>query len=148
MNQALILVNHPSGLELTRDPEFAPSAMTDVWYATAESPLPARAKLLSQGHATLAAMEWAGEVLKLWAFQDGALKFEYDASPSAMTCTITPPTSSGEGDLGALFGVPDRSAAINKLLSRKKGLGFISESQRLEQLLALLGVPVATASSL
>jgi hypothetical protein len=139
MTDAFIVHQPESGnaeiLEMT-----PPVAMTDVWFATPESPLNERAKALSADGVTLAGMRWEADVLKLWAFKHGQLEFEYDSSPSFATCTITPPVTSLEGDLAALFGKPDASAAVKRLLARKKGLGFISESQRLAQLLELLGV--------
>jgi hypothetical protein len=36
--------------------------------------------------------------------------------------------------------VPEKSEAVRKLLTRKKGFGFINETQRLEQLFALLEI--------
>ncbi len=121
--------------------------MTDVWFSTPESPLPALAKAQSASGVALAVLEWETDVLKLWAFKDGNLELEYDSSPSFATCTITPPVSTGAGDLAALFGVPERSGAVSRLLSRKKGLGFISESQRLTQLLGLLGATAETQTA-
>jgi hypothetical protein len=143
MNQAWIVVKNTRGVDTVRDPALEPHSMTDVWYSTPESPLPARARVLSQGGAALAVQTWEEDMLRLWAFRDGHLEVEYDASPSAISCTITPPASSGTGDLATVFGVPESSVAVNKLLTRKKGLGFISETQRLERLLELLGLPAS-----
>ena len=140
MTQGFIVVKTSSGTEMVRDASFEPQTMTDVWFSTPESLLPAKAQASSAGGAALAIMQWEGDVLKLWAFQHGLLRTEYDSSPSFATCTITPPVSTGTELLGELFGKPENATAITKLLARKKGLGFISETQRLEQLLNLLGV--------
>jgi hypothetical protein len=140
MTQGFILLNTSSGPQIIRDAALEPHTMTDVWFSTPESPLPAKAKSVSVHGTALAIMQWEGDVLKLWAFQNGALKTEYDSSPSFATCTITPPVSSGTELLGELFGKPENAVGITKLLARKKGLGFISETQRLEALLRLLGV--------
>jgi hypothetical protein len=146
MTQAFIVVRAPDGsLEQVAQP--TPTAMTEVWFATPDSPLNAQARERSKNGATsLSVLQWEADVLKLWAFQDGELQFEYDSSPSFATCTITPPVASGTGDLAALFGRPASSAAVARLLSRKKGLGFISENQRLAQLLGLLGVNTPASS--
>jgi hypothetical protein len=140
MSQAWIVVKNAHGVNTMRDPALEPHSMTDVWYSTPESPLPARARALSEGGAALAVQRWEDDMLRLWAFRDTQLEVEYDASPSAISCTITPPASSGVGDLATVFDVPEQSVAVNKLLARKKGLGFSNETQRLERLLELLGL--------
>lgn len=140
MTNAFIVVQTLGQTEILRDESLTPQSMTDVWFATPESPLPARARALSANAASLAALQWEADVVKLWAFKDGALELEYDSSPSFANCTITAPASTGTGKLGTLFGHPENDAALERLLSRRKGLGFISESQRLQQILELLGV--------
>jgi hypothetical protein len=148
MTQGFIVLKTSSGVRIIRDPALEPHAMTDVWFSTPESPLPAKAQVLSADGTALAIMQWESDVLKLWAFQNGSLITEYDSSPSFATCTITPPVSSGTATLGTLFGKPENDLAITKLLARKKGLGFISETQRLEGLLNLLGVQQTRAPQL
>jgi hypothetical protein len=148
MTQGFIVLKTAGGTQIIRDAALGPHAMTDVWFSTPESPLPAKAQALSADSTALAVMQWEGDVLKLWAFQNGTLITEYDSSPSFATCTITPPVSSGTDLLGALFGKPENDVAITKLLARKKGLGFISETQRLEGLLNLLGVEQTRAAQL
>ena len=140
MTNAFIVVQSPSQTEILRDDALTPQSMTEVWFATPASPLPARARELSANAVSLAALQWETDVVKLWAFKDGALELEYDSSPSFANCTITAPISSGMGKLGTLFGHPERDATLERLLSRRKGLGFISESERLAQILELLGV--------
>ena len=140
MTNAFIVVQSSSGTEILRDDALTPQSMTEVWFATPESPLPARARELSANAVSLAALQWEADVVKLWAFKDGALELEYDSSPSFANCTITAPVSTGTGKLGTLFGQPEYDGILERLLSRRKGLGFISETQRLAQILELLGV--------
>ena len=140
MTNAFIVVKSASATEILRDDALTPQSMTDVWFATPESPLPARAREKSVGAVSLAVLQWEADVVKLWAFKNGALELEYDSSPSFANCTITAPVSTGTGKLGTLFGHPERDAALERLLSRRKGLGFISERERLTQILELIGV--------
>ena len=147
MTNAFIVVKSSSQTEVLRDDALTPQSMTDVWFATPDSPLPSRARALSAGNTvsssdtvSLAVVQWETDVVKMWAFKNGALELEYDSSPSFANCTITAPVSTGTGKLGSLFGHPEHDAALERLLSRRKGLGFISESQRLAQILELLGI--------
>ncbi len=119
-----------------------PVSFQQVWFITDDSPLPKLAQEVSSklGTATLAALDWEGDLLKLWAFQDGQIAYRYDSNPSYATCTVTSPEQDSPGTLAELFNVPEKSRAIGQLLSRRKGLGFINETDRLRQLLALLGV--------
>ena len=124
---------------------LTPENLNDAWLIDLGSPLPSTAQALSQrtGSLVLAQLNWNGEWLKLWAFQNGELAFQYDSNPSFVTCTVSSPDADAPGVLAELFGVPDNTQAIMQLLRRRKGLGFISETQRAEQLEALLGVPHA-----
>ncbi len=146
MTNAFIVVKSSSGIEVLRDLALTPQSMTDVWFATPDSPLPSRARALSSSHVSsssavsLAVVQWETDVVKLWAFKNGALELEYDSSPSFANCTITAPVSTGTGKLGSLFGHGDNDATLERLLSRRKGLGFISERERLAQILELIGV--------
>jgi hypothetical protein len=125
--------------------ELTPEHLNDAWLMDLGSPLPSTAQRLSQrtGSLVLAQLNWNGEWLKLWAFQNGELAFQYDSNPSFVTCTVSSPDADAPGVLAELFGVPEKARAITQLLTRRKGLGFISETQRAEQLEALLGVPGA-----
>jgi hypothetical protein len=119
-----------------------PTSFQEVWFITDDSPLPKLAGEISStlGTVALAALDWEGDLLKLWAFQDGQIVYRYDSNPSYATCTVTSPEQDAPGTLAELFGVPEKSRAVGQLLSRRKGLGFISETDRLRQLLGLLGV--------
>ena len=146
MTNAFIVVKTSSQTEILRDDALTPQSMTDVWFATPDSPLPSRARALAVDSAvSLAVVQWEADVIKLWAFKDSALELEYDSSPSFANCTITAPVSAGTGKLGTLFGHSENNATLERLLSRRKGLGFISESQRLAQVLELLGVKLEVA---
>jgi hypothetical protein len=124
---------------------LTPEHLNDAWLMDLGAPLPSTAGTLSQHTASLvlAQLNWNGEWLRLWAFQNGELAFQYDSNPSFVTCTVSSPDADAPGVLAELFGVPDNARAITQLLTRRKGLGFISETQRAEQLEALLGVPGA-----
>ncbi len=127
---------------VTRD-DLEPREMNDVWFITNASTLPGFAKQLSEQLQTvcLAILNWENDVLKIWVFERGALKLEYDSNPSFVSCTITPPEGIG-GELAVYAGVPDKAQAVKKLLARRRGLGFINETQRLEQLSVLLNAPL------
>ena len=118
-----------------------PASFQDVWFITDDSPLPKLAREVSQklGTVALAALDWEGDLLKLWAFSSGEIAYRYDSNPSYATCTVTSPEQDAPGTLAELFNVPEKSRAIGQLLSRRKGLGFISETDRLRQLLEMLG---------
>jgi hypothetical protein len=135
--QAFILHN---GERLT-DPALEPPDLKAVWFAGADSPLATHAKGLSQnGQPALAVLEYEGDSLKLWLFEKGVLSTEYDSSPSFATCTITPPVGENVERLALAFGVPHNAKAVQQLLGRKRGFGFINERDRLKQLLGLLGL--------
>jgi hypothetical protein len=120
---------------------IGPKSFQDVWFITDDSPLPKLAREVSStlGTVALAALDWEGDLLKLWAFQNGQIVYRYDSNPSYATCTITSPEQDAPGTLAELFHVPEKSRAVGQLLSRRKGLGFINETDRLRQLMALLG---------
>jgi hypothetical protein len=131
--------------EFSRVSTLEPKAFTEVWYADLESPIPKFADEISQKLqcATLGIINWDDDLLRIWAFSNGEFVTTYDSNPSYATCTITPPElepDTGE-KLATLFNVSEKAEAIRKLLTRKKGFGFINETQRLEQLFALLEIP-------
>ena len=117
-----------------------PASFQDVWFINDDSPLPKLARDISSklGKVALAALDWEGDLLKLWAFSNGQVAYRYDSNPSYATCTVTSPEQDAPGTLAEAFGVPEKSRVIGQLLSRRKGLGFISETDRLRQLLGLL----------
>jgi hypothetical protein len=133
--QAFVLHNN----QRLTDPALEPPDLKAVWFASPDLPLAARAKVLSEnGNPALAVLEYEGDSLKLWLFENGVLTVEYDASPSFATCTITPPVGDNLERLAQAFGAPQNAKAVQQLLSRKRGFGFINERDRLKQLLELL----------
>jgi hypothetical protein len=153
-----IIVNKPRAAILERFPDLTissqgvfsrvqmpePQKFTEVWYADLESPIPKFADEISQKLqcAALGMINWDDDLLRIWAFSNGEFVTTYDSNPSYATCTITPPElepDTGE-KLATLFNVPEKAEAVRKLLTRKKGFGFINETQRLEQLFALLEI--------
>jgi hypothetical protein len=142
IDSSLTVVGQGAWSMITRT-DLEPKQMNDVWFITPESPLPKLAKELSEQLETmaLAVLNWENDVLKIWAFERGVLHLEYDSNPSFANCTITPPIGDG-GELARIAGVPDKAEGAKKLLARKRGLGFINETQRLEQLGTLLNLPL------
>ncbi len=145
------ILEHFPDLQISSQGEFSrvqmpePQQFTEVWYADLESPIPKFATEISHKLqcATLGIINWDDDLLRIWAFSGGEFVTTYDSNPSYATCTITPPElepDTGE-KLATLFNVPQKAEPVRKLLTRKKGFGFINETQRLEQLLALLEIP-------
>jgi hypothetical protein len=145
------ILDHFPDLDISSQGEFSrvatpkPQKFTEVWYADLESPIPKFADEISQKLqcATLGIINWDDDLLRIWAFSSGEFVTTYDSNPSYATCTITPPElepDTGE-KLAKLFNMPEKAEAVRKLLTRKKGFGFINETQRLEQLFALLEIP-------
>lgn len=136
------VVSDGSFSRLTSD-QLTPKNLNDAWLIGLSSPLPDAARQLSAQtkSLTLTHLNWDGEWLKLWAFDHGELAFQFDSNPSFVTCTVSSPQVDAPGVLAELFGVPDRTRAVTQLLQRRKGLGFITENQRFDQLLELLNVP-------
>jgi hypothetical protein len=133
--QAFVLHNN----QRLTNPALEPPDMKAVWFADSTSPLATRARALSEnGNPALAVLEYEGDSLKLWLFENGVLTVEYDSSPSFATCTITPPTGDNLERLAQAFNVPENAKAVQQLLSRKRGFGFVNERDRLKQLLGLL----------
>jgi hypothetical protein len=91
-------------------------------------------------------------VLLIWVYDRGKLVFQYDSNPMYLSCPVcsySSETVSAEyGDveqLCHLLGVRQNSKALKSWLVRKKGLGFLSEHERLTKILALLGLPLPGA---
>jgi hypothetical protein len=138
-------LNISSQADFSRVQTLEPQAFTEVWYANLESPIPKFANEISKKLecVALGVINWDDDLLRFWAFSSGEFVTTYDSNPSYATCTITPPElepDTGER-LAKMFKVPEKSEAIKKLLTRKKGFTFINETQRLEQLFALLEIP-------
>jgi hypothetical protein len=145
------ILEHFPDLEISSKGKFSwistpePQKFTEVWYANLESPIPKLALEISKKLecAALGVINWDDDLLRIWAFSNGEFVTTYDSNPSYATCTITPPElepDTGE-KLATLYNVPEKAEAVRKLLTRKKGFGFINETQRLEQLFALLEIP-------
>jgi hypothetical protein len=137
MNQQIFIVHQ--GKKIT-DPSLEPQSLLEVIQTDQHSKLAARAKALSLDGLAVAFLEYESDVLRFWAFLHGVLQVQYDSSPTFATCTITRPEASDLHKLANLFGLPEQSKAVQQLLLRKRGLGFINETQRLEVLLGLLGL--------
>lgn len=121
--------------------------LKDVWFSTPESPLPQLAQHLSNvlNAPALAALNWDEDLLRFWVFDAGTLASEYDSNPSYATCTITSPELSDANALAAAFGLEHKAESIAKVLGRRKGLGFVTESGRLRLILEALGLPLQAA---
>lgn len=97
---------------------------------------------------TLGVLNLEDTVLLLWVYKKGELIFQYDSNPMYLNCPVcsySNDTVSAEyGDieqLSNLLGVPQNSRALKSWLSRKKGLGFLSEGERQKKIFQLLGIP-------
>ncbi len=139
MNQQVFIVHNK---QIIRDPELEPKTLHEVLLADTNGTLATRAKALSKDGLAMAVLEYESDSLKIWVFKNGVLEVEYNSSPTFATCTITPPEGHQLEQLAALYGVPEQTKAIQQLLSRKRGYGFLNEQQRLEKLLALLRLTV------
>lgn len=99
----------------------------------------------------LGAVNLEDAVLLLWVFDRGQPVFEYDSNPMYLSCPVCSYSSDSVtaeyGDLEQLcklLGVPQNCKALKSWLLRKKGLGFLSERERLEKIFELLGLPLPT----
>jgi hypothetical protein len=138
-----LLVSGHAEFSTVKAPE--PQAFTEVWYANLESPIPKLTVEISRKLtcSTLGVINWDDDLLRFWVFSSGEFVTMYDSNPSYATCTITPPElepDTGE-KLASLYAVPEKSKAIQQVLTRKKGFTFINETQRLKQLFTLLKIP-------
>jgi hypothetical protein len=124
--------------------QLEPVSMVDAWYISNESPLLKLASEISSkiSGPVLAMLNWENDLLRLWLYSDGKRLSQYDSNPSYATCTVTRPELEHPEAFAQAFGVPERSAAISKLLARKRGLGFLNETGRFELLAKELGIPL------
>jgi len=88
--------------------------------------------------------------LLLWVYHQGRLVFQYDSNPMYLGCPVCSYSSETIGaevhgleELCRLRGVPHRAQALRAWLVRRRGLGFLSEHERLERTLALLELPTS-----
>lgn len=86
--------------------------------------------------------------LLLWVYHRGQQVFQYDSNPMYLSCPVCSYSSetvsvemSGLEDLCRLLGMPQHTRAVRSWLVRRRGLGFLSERERLEKILALLKLP-------
>lgn len=100
----------------------------------------------------LAALNVVDELLLLWAYRSGRLVFEYDSNPMVLGCpvcsyseTTVPAQFSEAEELARLLGRPEVARELKSWLVRRRGLGFLTESQRHRHLLELLGLTHSSA---
>ncbi len=124
--------------------QLEPGSLVDAWYISSESLLLKLAVQISSKISIpiLAMLNWENDLLRLWVFSDGKLLSEYDSNPSYATCTVTKPETEHPEAFARAFGVPERAAAISRLLARKRGLGFMNETGRFQLLAKELGIPL------
>ncbi len=113
-----------------------------------------RAAQLSETlHCTaLGVMNLEDAALLLWAYHRGRLVFQYDSNPMYLGCPVCSYSSETVGafvhgldELCRLRGLPQRQQTLRAWLVRRRGLGFMSERERLEKILALLELPTSSA---
>jgi hypothetical protein len=111
------------------------------------------AQLSEKLHCTaLAVMNLEDAALLLWAYHRGRLVFQYDSNPMYLGCPVCSYSSETVGafvhgldELCRLRGLPHRQQTLRAWLVRRRGLGFMSERERLEKILALLELPTSSA---
>ena len=99
----------------------------------------------------LGAVNLEDAALLLWVYDRGRPVFAYDSNPMYLGCPVcsySSDTVSAEygnvEHLSSLLGVPQNRKALKSWLSRRKGLGFLREQERLEKIFGLLGLPLPT----
>ncbi len=99
----------------------------------------------------LGAVNLEDAALLFWVYDRGKRVFHYNSNPMYLGCPVCSYSSSTVaaeyGDveqLSNLLGVPHNSKALKSWLSRRKGLGFLSERERQEKIFHLLGLPLPT----
>jgi hypothetical protein len=122
----------------------------DGWafYPELEKPLAELAQQLSGAQGCVAlGVACAEEALRLWVFAQGQLVFQYDSNPMHLACPVCSYSEDSVGPemgdveaLCRLFGLKE-ARPLKSWLRRKKGLGFLSEKERFEKVLELLGLP-------
>ncbi|WP_018465265.1 hypothetical protein [Calidithermus timidus] len=88
------------------------------------------------------------ELLLFWVYDRGEQVFAYDSNPMYLGCpacsyvsqTVGPEAGDVE-KLARLFGHPQKARVLRSWLGRRRGLGFLRESQRHAEIARLLGLP-------
>ncbi|WP_337867905.1 hypothetical protein [Meiothermus sp.] len=101
---------------------------------------------------TLGVMNLEDSALLIWVYHRGRLVFQYDSNPMYLGCPVCSYSSETVGAfvhgldrLCHLRGVSHHRQALRAWLVRRRGLGFLSERERLEKILALLELPPSSA---
>lgn len=99
----------------------------------------------------LGVMNLEDTALLIWVYHRGRLVFQYDSNPMYLGCPVCSYSSETVGalvhgldGLCRLRGVPHRQQALRAWLVRRRGLGFLSERERMEKILALLELPTSS----
>lgn len=89
--------------------------------------------------------------LLIWVYHRGRLVFQYDSNPMYLGCPVCSYSSESVGAwidgleaLCRLRDVPHHQQALRVWLVRRRGLGFLSERERLEKILTLLELPTSS----
>jgi hypothetical protein len=128
---------------LTKQPDQSWSVSKNPALPTLETELlesEAFASARNQQTQTLATHNWLGERLRFWLYSPQTLLYHYDSSPSYMSCVIVGPAGNDASVLAEAFAATTNINRLSRLLKRRRGLGFINERQRHQQILVLLGL--------
>lgn len=118
-------------------------------YAQQDEIVPLAAELSARlSTLAFAVMNLEEELLLLWAYDRGEPVFTYDSNPMYLGCPVCSYLSESVGPqagdiekLARLFGHPEKARALRSWIGRRRGLGFVRESQRHAQIARLLGLP-------
>jgi hypothetical protein len=119
---------------------------TVIEHSADEEALKHTAQQLSHVLNTLAfaVLNQEDERLAFWLYEHGQLLTAHDSNPAYMccaVCSVVPPETADAEVLAGRFGVAEQARVLKSWLVRKRGLGFLRESQRLEAIAGVLGLP-------
>lgn len=88
------------------------------------------------------------ERLAFWVYDRGNQVEYFDSNPAYMccaVCSVVPAEHADAEALAARFGVPGKAKTLKHWMARKRGLGFLRESERHAAIAQILGLPRISA---
>ncbi|RIH86209.1 hypothetical protein [Calidithermus roseus] len=121
----------------------------ESYYAQQDEIAPLAAELSGKLNTlAFAVLNLEEELLLFWAYDRGEQIFAYDSNPMYLGCPVCSYVSETVGPeagdiekLAQLFGHPEKARALKSWVGRKRGMGFLRESQRHAEIARLLGLP-------
>ena len=86
--------------------------------------------------------------LIFWLYDRGDKLNSLDPTPAYMccaVCSVVPAEHADAQALAARFGVPEKAKALKHWMARKRGLGFLNESERHAAIAEILDLPQVSA---